>query len=124
MRDFPLLGSGLDTFGVATMIYQPPGDMHYQEAHNEYLQILTEGGIVTFAAAVTAAAALAGGTARRLREQGEHPGSQQWLRTGAALGLFGVALQSLVEFSLQMPANAALFTLTKWVVVHLLAVLS
>lgn len=117
VRDFPLLGSGLDTFGSATMIYQPPsGDVHYQEAHNDYLQILTEGGIVTFAAGAAAAAGLARGTSRRLRDHAH--GASRWLRTGAALGLFAVALQALVEFSLQMPGNAALFTVLAAVALH------
>ena len=33
----------------------------------------------------------------------------RWVRAGAATGLVAIALQSLVEFSLQMPGNAALF---------------
>ena len=31
-----------------------------------------------------------------------------WIRVGSTIGLVGIALQSAVEFSLQMPGNAAL----------------
>ena len=32
-----------------------------------------------------------------------------WMRAGAAVGLMAIGLQAVVEFSLQMPGNAALF---------------
>ncbi len=36
-------------------------------------------------------------------------GSIWWIRMGAVTGLLAIAFQSTVEFSLQMPGNAALF---------------
>jgi hypothetical protein len=32
-----------------------------------------------------------------------------WIRAGAAVGLLAIAVQEIVEFSLQIPANALLF---------------
>jgi hypothetical protein len=36
-------------------------------------------------------------------------GSTYWIRLGAVAGIVAAAVQSIVEFSLQIPANAALF---------------
>ena len=45
---------------------------------------------------------------RRFREAQDDTMSY-WLRTGAVTGLVAIALQEVVEFSLQMPGNALLF---------------
>ena len=47
---------------------------------------------------------------RRFRE-GLDDSTGYWLRLGAVTGLVVISLQEIVEFSLQMPGNAALFTL-------------
>ena len=49
--------------------------------------------------------------ARRFRA-GEDDTRGYWIRVGAAVGLTAIAVQSIVEFSLQMPGNAALFVCT------------
>ena len=42
---FPVTGTGLNTYGFATLVYQRPElQEHYVEAHNDYLQLLAEGG--------------------------------------------------------------------------------
>jgi O-antigen ligase len=47
IRDFPLTGTGLNTYGTATLAYQVSHlDMHYAEAHNDYLQLAAEGGVL------------------------------------------------------------------------------
>jgi hypothetical protein len=57
-----------------------------------------------------AIAALGRAIARRFSVQ-EDDLAGRWLRLGAVIGLVAIALQSSVEFSLQMPGNAAVFTL-------------
>jgi hypothetical protein len=57
------------------------------------------------------------GIARRLRSS-EDDVVSFWVRRGAVAGLVGIAAQSLVEFSLQMPGNAALFVLVAAVALH------
>jgi hypothetical protein len=44
--------------------------------------------------------------------------STYWIRRGAAVGLVAVALQELVEFSLQMPGNAFLFAVLCAIALH------
>jgi O-antigen ligase len=109
VRDFTLLGSGLDTFGTASILYQTAGkDLHYNEAHNDYLQVLVEGGFVTAALLVVALIGIVVSAMARLRSR-EDGVELHWIRLGALAGVGAVGLQSLVEFSLQMPGNAALF---------------
>ncbi len=52
---FPLVGTGLNTYGVATVLYQRHDlDHHYNEAHNDYLQLAAEGGALVLAPVVIA----------------------------------------------------------------------
>jgi hypothetical protein len=46
---------------------------------------------------------------RRFRE-GRDDRTGYWIRLGAVTGLVAIAFQEIVEFSLQMPGNAAFFT--------------
>ncbi len=47
IRDYPLLGVGLDAFGIAYTRYdQMNGFYRIEQAHNEYLQVWAEAGIV------------------------------------------------------------------------------
>ena len=57
--------------------------------------------------------------ARALRQRvREDVGSIWWIRMGAITGLIAIALQSTVEFSLQMPGNAALFAVIAGLAIH------
>ena len=118
VRDFPLTGTGLNTFGTAMMVYQT-GDrsLHYQEAHNEYLQIAAEGGLLVGVPVLIAIGVFARDVRRRFREAPKR-GTTYWLRVGAVVGLASIALQSLMEFSLQMPGNAALFAVVAAFALH------
>lgn len=108
-RQFPILGSGLDSFGTTMLVFQSGSrSLRYVEAHNDYLQLLVEGGLVTFI--LTIAAIVGVVRSVRLRFRADDDGLDgHWVRVGAVVGLVAIALQSLVEFSLQMPGNAALF---------------
>lgn len=107
---FPLVGTGLDTYGTATLFYQTVDlDLHYAEAHNDYLQLLAEGGALVCIPAILVVAALAWTARRRFREVAVET-SDYWIRVGAVTGVFAIALQEIGDFSLQMPGNAMLFT--------------
>lgn len=107
-RQFPWLGSGLDSFGTVMLLFQTgPKDVRYAEAHNEYMQILIEGGLISLALVLVAIGGVAWSVRRRFHS-GDDSTESHWVRVGAACGLVAIALQSLVEFSLQMPGNAAL----------------
>lgn len=109
VADFPVAGTGLNTYGTAMVLYQT-GDraLHFQEAHNDYLQLASEGGLLVGVPILVTLALFARSVRQRFREAPK-TGTTYWLRIGAVVGLVSIGLQSLVEFSLQMPGNAALF---------------
>jgi O-antigen ligase len=117
VRDFPMFGTGVGSFGRAMLVYQT-GDreVFYAEAHNDYLQTAAEGGLLVGIPVVICLVALARGIRRRLTAT-EAP-IEFWLRAGALAGLVGIAVQEMLDFSLQLPGNLLLFTLLAAVAVH------
>jgi O-antigen ligase len=107
---FPWFGTGLNTYGSATLLLQEfeKATAHYIEAHNDYLQLLVEGGVMVTVPAVLLLVLFVREVRRRFREERDD-GTGYWIRLGAVTGLVAIACQEVVEFSLQMPGNAALF---------------
>jgi O-antigen ligase len=105
--DRPLLGTGYGTYADAFKAYNHPGTGTYflDKAHNTYLQAIMELGW-------PAAAALYSGLAllvfRCLQRQLSFRRSASYPAVLAACSVL-VAVHSLVDFSLEMPANAATF---------------
>ena len=117
-RDFKWTGSGLDTYGRAMILYQTFGrELHYQEAHNDYIQLAAEGGLLLGVPLLAVLAVFARSVRRRFKEAPKE-GMTYWLRVGAVIGLVSIAAQSAVEFSLQMPGNAALFAVLAAIALH------
>jgi O-antigen ligase len=115
--DFPLTGTGLNTYGVAMLFYQKHDlTRHYAQAHNDYLQLAAEGGMLVGVPAVVCVGAFVAVVRRRFVE--ETSTSAYWLRVGAVTALMAIALQETVDFSLQMPGNAALFAVVCGIALH------
>src|SRR5262249_18896780 len=91
--------------------------LHFQEAHNDYLQIAAEGGLLVGLPALASLLIFAWHVRRRFQEAPKD-GTTYWLRVGAVIGLVAIGLQSLFEFSLQMPGNAALFAVLVAIALH------
>ena len=99
---FPVFGSGFDTFGSAYPTYQTLSRYHwYGEAHNEYLQVLLEAGVI---GALLMAALLATLLRASARAAAETP-----LDAGILGALLACCFHNLVDFNWQIPANAATF---------------
>jgi O-antigen ligase len=108
---FPWLGTGLNTFGAAMTFYQTSQlDVHTVEAHNDYVQLLSEGGLALAIVGILGMILLGREVRRRFREDADDQ-TTYWIRVGATTGLVAIAFQELAEFSLQMPGNAALFAI-------------
>jgi O-antigen ligase len=108
IADFPVFGIGFGTYHRAMLAYQTSGRTEiYAQAHNDYLQFLAEGGLVGAGAAAAIGLVLMATMRRRFRGHDDDP-FRRWMRWGAVAGLTGIAAQSLVEFSLQMPGVAVL----------------
>lgn len=117
IRDFPWTGTGINTYDIVMRVYQTiPGDGHLSAAHNDYLQLAAEGGVLVAAPIVLVVGAVVRTVVRRFEPQ--PLGSGYWIRVGAVLGLIGIAVQSLADFSLQMPGNSALFAVILGVALH------
>lgn len=118
IRDFPVTGTGLNTYKTAMIVYQTGArNLHFQEAHSDYLQLAAEGGLLVGIPAAMLIVVFARTVRRRFTEAPQE-GTTYWLRAGAVIGLAGIALQSVVEFSLQMPGNAALFSMMAALALH------
>lgn len=114
----PLTGLGLNSYGTATIVYQSGvRTLHWAEAHNDYLQIAAEGGLLVGLPSLIALGIIVWQVRARFREA-PRSGTTYWTRVGAVVGLVSIAAQSAFEFSLQMPANALLFALLLAIVLH------
>jgi O-antigen ligase len=116
VRDFWLTGTGAGTYLTSMLVYQrtSPGWL-YNQAHNHYVQVASEGGLLVGVPVLLALAALARAAWRSLAADRS---GMYWVRAGALCGLCGVAAQSFWETGLTMPANAMLAALAAGIVLH------
>jgi O-antigen ligase len=104
----PILGWGLGTFPTVYPAYRSfYTNLFVNEAHNDYAQLLVETGLIGFALMLW--------FLFRLYQRGL-PTSRRWefkwdgaLSLAALLGCTGMLFHSLVDFNLQIPANATFF---------------
>jgi O-antigen ligase len=117
-HDFPVFGAGLGTFGALMLVYQTGSRIAiFFQAHNDYLQLLAEGGVLVSVPATVAAVMLGRTAWRRLAAGGDGP-LTYWMRVGAVAGAAGIAAQSLFDYSLQRPGNTALCALLLALAIH------
>ncbi len=107
--EYPLLGIGPGTFETFFTQYQPPG-IHgrYNEAHNDYLQFTSEIGILLIPIFFWMTVALFRKGFDKIKN------SSRLVRgttAGAMSGIVSILVHSIVDFNLQIPANAVLFTI-------------
>ncbi len=105
----PVLGTGLGTFADAIIAHRPAGltDAFYVDfAHNDYLQLLAEGGVLALLILGWAAVGWLVFVVGRWRDR------QDVFVRGLVMGGVGavatVAFHSAVDFGLHMPGNALL----------------
>jgi O-antigen ligase len=103
----PILGVGIGGYWVAiTAFHDASGALTPQEAHNEYLELLSSGGIVGFAIGCWFAYVLGRHLLTNLRSGDKF---QRAVCFGSTLGIAGVAVHSLFDYGLHMFANAISF---------------
>lgn len=107
----PVWGSGAGSYNVLFEKHRPAlFQMDAQWAHNDYLNTLSDYGIVGFGLFFGAAAGMVGLGLRRVRREGWDPEEGMlalplvW--RGVALGLAAFGLQLVVDFHLKIPALA------------------
>jgi O-antigen ligase len=106
IRDFPVFGTGIGTFAEAMFVYQQSArQVLFNHAHNEYLQIAAEGGLLLLTFVVAGVMVLAWAARRALAED---TSTYRYVRIGACAGLTAIAVQSVWETGLRAPANLVL----------------
>ncbi len=103
-------GSGMGTFASVFPAFHPVGLRGFVEhAHNDYVQLLMEGGLLVVVLLLVALALVFRQIARLLRrdrQSGLDPQAQ--LQAACGLGLLAIVLHSWVDFNLRIPANGIL----------------
>ena len=106
--DYPILGAGLDSFGTAFTRYDSwSGNLRVEEAHNDYLQILADAGILGFACVAAFVFLLFKQSLQIIGTTGND--FRRSAAIGALAGCFGVLVHSFFDFPLRTTANAFFF---------------
>lgn len=118
IHDYPLAGTGLNTFGIAMLHYQTaPRGEYFVEAHNDYLQLAAEGGLLLGVPILILLGLFVREVWRRFREKADDERTY-WLRAGAVTGLCSIAVMEIFDFTLQMPGAAVLFVVLAAIAIH------
>jgi hypothetical protein len=105
LRDYPVTGAGFGTFREVFQTYVPAGaPARYSHAHNDYLELLLDGGL----GAGLLVAWLAWGFARRA-VRGRSGRGISHAHLGLALGVASLAVHAAFDFNHQVPANALIW---------------
>ncbi len=107
IKSHPFVGTGLGAFGVIYTRYDSRnGLFRLEQAHNDYLQVLSDGGIIGAALALCFVVLL-------FRRAFFRANSRDDFRRGIALaalgGCFAVLVHSFFDFTLHTTSNALLF---------------
>lgn len=110
VRDYPVWGTGLNTFGLAFRHYQTSWvNFFFDHAHNDYLEFATDTGLVgVLLLFLPIFYVLVKMILSFLRDQRRY-------RSAVTLGCIGATLAMLIhtamDFNLQIPANALVFAM-------------
>lgn len=104
----PILGWGLGTFPVVYPQFRTfYTNFFVNEAHDDYLQLLIEMGLLGFGTMIWFLVTCYVRAARKIKNWPADIGGAVAL--ACMLGMSGILVHSAVDFNLQIPANAALF---------------
>jgi O-antigen ligase len=107
IEDHPLLGAGLGAFSAVYPRYDTGnGAYRLEQAHNDYLQILSDAGVVGGLLGLAFIAVLFWTALRRMQS---HDRFRRGVALGALAGCAGVLVHSFFDFTLHTTANGLLF---------------
>jgi O-antigen ligase len=108
VRDFPLVGTGLGTFGDVFPAYGTiPLEGRLTHAHNDYLEYLSDLGLIGFALLLGTIAFLAIDGFRTWSKR-RHPQIKA-MGMGGFVSVAAILVHSFTDFNLHIPANMLLF---------------
>lgn len=106
--DYPIIGAGFDSFGVAFTHYDTwSGVYRVEQAHNDYLQILADGGILSFICVAAFIFLLFKQGIQAVKKDSEKFVTHGAI--GALAGCVGILIHSFFDFPLRTPSNALFF---------------
>lgn len=110
IRDYPLLGSGLGTFTHVSPGYQTVETAygHWAQAHNDYLNLISDMGIIGCAAGAAFLLAWYAYVLKLLSRKNLRT-YQRSVAAGCVAGVSAILVHSIADFNLQIPANAFYF---------------
>jgi O-antigen ligase len=108
IKDFPIAGTGLGTYLYAYPMYEKKysGDL-LDHAHNDYLELLAEGGIVAGGLMIVVAFGALIWLFARWAKRNDH--LVRGVGLGCLVGIASILIHSLTDFNLHITANAVLF---------------
>ena len=107
----PIVGAGMEAFGVAfTQFDTRNGFYRVEQAHNDYLQLLADGGVIGLAIAVCFVLLLVTKGVVAFRDESASE-FQRVTRVGAFAGCVGILVHSFVDFPLRTVSNTFFFLL-------------
>lgn len=119
IKDYPVTGTGLNTYGIAMLHYQTDSIARgaVTEAHNDYLHLAAEGGVLLGVPILLVLGVFGRQVWTRFRD-GSDDAETYWLRAGAVTGLCAIAVMEIFDFTLQMPGAAAMFVVLAAIAIH------
>lgn len=108
IKDFPLFGSGFGTFKQSFLSYYPSGStLGWNQTHNDYLQLLSEVGLIGFTIFVVGFFIFI--YKFYWKAVFNRQSLDRYINLGLAMAIFSMGLHSFVDFNLQIPSNGFLF---------------
>lgn len=110
VKNFPLLGTGMGTFPHIFPLYQSKHSLvFFEHAENDYVELLTDTGVVGFAALLGMMAVFYYAVYRRWRER--HNTYVICAAAGGMASCVAMTIHSLTDFNMHVPANAMLLAI-------------
>jgi len=112
IKDFPVLGTGLGTYSLSFSLYK--NIAHWptiiQHAHNDYLELLSETGVVGFLLVMWGIVMFyKRAISKIVRNSSQNDPLRHYLLLGAISGSLGMMVHVFTDFNFQIPANAYYF---------------
>ncbi|HEY6403735.1 MAG TPA: O-antigen ligase family protein, partial [Blastocatellia bacterium] len=123
IRNNSLTGVGLGAYETAYPIYARENGTHgiTAEAHNDYLQILADAGVLGAMIALWFLAVVFRAIARGVRSNDHLVAA---VSIGGGAGIFGMLVHSVFDFNLHLPSHAIVFLFLSTVISHVGATVS
>ena len=106
VKDFALTGTGAGSFYGAFIRYRSPGEHFFDHAHNDYVELLSDWGLVGVALLGLFVLSTVGVCLRCLVSRQSH--MARGMAFGCLMAMLALAIHASVDFNLQIPANALL----------------